>query len=146
MDNLLQKEDINDFYIINNSGGMIYSLLGGDNNKKMVFCSTISSIYDIAITINTIEPKPISGSKLSFKNLTYAVRSEEWDDKTHFKLVFISTTQSITVFKTVTDMLFVFVGNRDASYDLFTQCYSYYSKNVVLDPFYNYNQPIKKIK
>lgn len=152
MKHLLEQERIECFYIVNSSGGLIYNSSDTNINNQMIFCSVIHNMYEMAVCINIFEPPSKKTPKLGLFNslndkmINNALKSMPTDDETHFKIIFISNEKVITTYRTISDLLFVFVGEIEIAHTTFILFYEHYVNNVVLDPFEHLEQPVSKHK
>lgn len=108
---------ISQFFIVNKSGGMIYSYLadsGVETNQLLVLASMISSINEIGCSL--------------FKPGSY-----------HHEI--IMNKQEIHIYRTLTGMLFVFVATKMPS-NLFLLVYKHYCEYVLCNPLYQLEMPI----
>lgn len=150
MQNIFNGEEIDDFFILNTSGGMIYNYNNLNTNEMMLFCSTIHSMYLMCEKINCFEnvkkqtPKLYTLNTLSDKAVNKIIDDSPQEDDETFKIVFISSSKTISVFKTPTNLTFVFVSSHEIGLQLFNKVYDRYIKSSVLDPFYTIDQPIKQ--
>lgn len=111
---------IENLYIVNRSGGLIYS---HDNSKEtngiMIFASTLHSLSEIARTC--LE----SSSYCQFI---------QYDTKT------------LALYLTLSGLTFMFVGDENMKSKVesaFKRVYKYFSEFILSDPYYNLEMPIK---
>lgn len=135
---ILKTKKIDELYIVNPSGGMIFSNLSNVQlDHKMIFCSSFHSLYEIAKLITLFPLKDQSNDKNKSPYSFY-----KYDDSSHFRMIFVSTNQTITMYKTPTDILFIFISKKPISHDCFLKIYSEYFNKIILNPLYILGQPI----
>lgn len=135
---ILKNEKISELYIVNASGGMIFSNLNDVRlDQKMVFCSSFHSLYEMAklITLFPLKSQCNDNNKSPYSFYKY-------DDSSYFRMIFVSTNQTITMYKTLTDILFIFISKKPIPHDSFLKIYLEYFNKIILNPLYILGQPI----
>ncbi|KAH9411302.1 putative sybindin-like protein [Ordospora pajunii] len=108
---------IDQFFIINKSGGMVfrYEKRGCTEINNLLVLT--SSLYSTCMISSKITGRPTSKQVIYFKNRT------------------------ISIFKTFSSTMFVFVGKKVS--DLaFSRVYAHYCEYVTRNPFHNPEMPI----
>lgn len=109
---------VEQFFIINRSGGMIFKYEREENTDINSFLILTSSLYSVSVILSKIMDKPASRQVIYFRNRT------------------------ISIFRAITGLVFVFVADKPAD-ALFERVYSHYCKYVTRDPFHSSEMPIQ---
>lgn len=112
------------FYVINKSGGLIYSCKSlKDVNLDMVMSSYIHTIYAHVLDLQiTPEPDTIVPLVITMKSIV------------------------ITVYKTFTNYTFLFMHENEVSHATFLKAYKLFVDYALKDPFYILEMPINSEK
>ncbi|ADM11626.1 transport protein particle complex subunit [Encephalitozoon intestinalis ATCC 50506] len=109
---------VEQFFIINKSGGMVYKYeREGETSINSLLILT-SSLYSVSVILSRIMGKSAAKQTIRLQN------------------------RVITVFRTITNMVFVFVADEPVD-SLFEKVYSHYCKYVTRNPFHSPEMPIQ---
>ncbi|AFN83113.1 transport protein particle complex subunit [Encephalitozoon romaleae SJ-2008] len=109
---------VEQLFIINKSGGMVFKYEREENTDINSFLILTSSLYSVSVILSKVMDNPASRQVVYFRNRT------------------------ISIFRTITGLVFVFVADKPAD-ALFERVYSHYCKYVTRDPFYSPEMPIQ---
>ncbi|KAL6122662.1 hypothetical protein NUSPORA_00189 [Nucleospora cyclopteri] len=164
---LLENEDVTNFYIVNKSGGMIFRLKKiEDTNKDMIFCSTMHSLIEIGQKmkietwykeennqeINDKKNKNVQKSPL-MKNISSwlsalnvinpdNILNHKTSEYGNNRLIIDGENGSINIFKTLTNLVFIFISKEKFKENIFEKVYQEFSDKIMANPFYKIDQPI----
>lgn len=108
---------IEQFFIINKSGGMIFKHEREGKTEMNSLLILTSSLYSIGLMSSRMADRPVNNQVVYLRN------------------------RVITMFKTVTSTTFVFVADRPVDV-LFERVYAHYCEYVTRNPFYSVEMPI----
>ncbi|KAG5860014.1 Sybindin-like protein [Encephalitozoon hellem] len=109
---------VEQFFIINKSGGMVFKYEREEKTDINSLLILTSSLYSVSVMLSKVMDKPAPKQVVYFKN------------------------RAISIFRTITGLVFVFVADEPAD-NLFERVYYHYCKYVTRDPFYSPEMPIQ---
>lgn len=112
------------FFIINKSGGLIYTLHKDlEVNKQLVLLSTLHTLYAYVTEIE------------------FLFNKEEIEP-----LTIVLNKQTISLFRTITGYTLVFIDNTPQDLARFKEAYTVFVHYALMDPFYVDEMPINSKK
>ncbi|OQS55019.1 hypothetical protein EHP00_932 [Ecytonucleospora hepatopenaei] len=138
------ENNIDEFFIVNETGNMIFSLKNEPLDVKITLCSTLSVLVDHATK---------GLASLEFPNKDFLIRFNAFVDFKQFdsalgniatnclinknitKMVLISCDKILTIYMTVSEMLFVFIDSNEISEEVFLKIYELFVNNFMCNPF-----------
>ncbi|KAM0671655.1 subunit of transport protein particle complex [Ordospora colligata] len=108
---------VDQFFIINRSGGMVFRYEKGDSTEINNLLVLTSSLYSTCMISSKISGRSTSKQIIHFENRT------------------------ISIFKTFSSTMFVFVGEK-VSDQTFSRVYTHYCEYVTRNPFHTPEMPI----
>ncbi|ORE00075.1 hypothetical protein A0H76_2341 [Hepatospora eriocheir] len=108
------KSEIKEFYIVNESGNLIYSKTNKNlsKNDECILASSLTSLYEIA------------KEALNSNNNSLFICMKE---------------NEISIYRTLTNLTFIFLAEGRVSENYFGKIYKKFSVCVLSNPFYNTN-------
>ena len=144
IENICCENNIDEFFIVSETGNMIFSLKNDLLDFKITLCSTLSVLIDHASKGFVL---------LDLPNTDFLIKFNAFVDFKHFdstlgniatsclinknitRMVLISCDKILTIYVTVSKMLFVFIDSNEISEEIFLKIYELFVNNFVCNPF-----------